>query len=289
MLVDPLLADFASPGPILLDLGVISIRWYGLLIAIAVLVGINLSQFLARYRNLNPDDVGDFAIWAVIGAIVGARIYYVVFEWESYADDWIKALQIWRGGIAIHGAILGGTIAAILFSRKHRLSVWALLDVVAPSLVFGQALGRWGNFFNSEAFGAPTDLPWKLYIPLASRPQGYTSYEYFHPTFLYESLWNLGVLALIGWLFWRGVKGAIALKPGTIFLVYFATYSLGRVWIEGLRMDSLMLGPLRMAQVVSLGGMSIALLSLIWLYGLKRSLPDTIAPSSTSKAATRRS
>ena len=279
MLVDPLLADFASPGPILLDLGVIAIRWYGLLIAIAVLVGINLSQFLARYRNLNPDDVGDFALWAVIGAIVGARIYYVAFEWESYADDPIKALQIWRGGIAIHGAILGGTITAILFSRKHQLSVWALLDVVAPSLVFGQALGRWGNFFNSEAFGAPTDLPWKLYIPLASRPPGYTSYEYFHPTFLYESLWNLGVLALIGWLFWRSVKGTIALKPGTICLVYFATYSLGRVWIEGLRMDSLMLGPLRMAQVVSLGGMSIALLSLIWLYGLKRSLPDTV-PSS---------
>lgn len=287
MLVDPLLADFASPGPILLDLGAIAIRWYGLLIAIAVLVGINLSQFLARYRNLNPDDVGDFAIWAVIGAIVGARIYYVAFEWEAYADDWVKALQIWRGGIAIHGAILGGTIAAILFCRKHRLSVWGLLDVVAPSLVLGQALGRWGNFFNSEAFGAPTDLPWKLYIPLASRPPGYTSYEYFHPTFLYESLWNLGVLALIGWLFWRGVKGAIALKPGTIFLVYFAAYSLGRVWIEGLRMDSLMLGPLRMAQVVSLGGMSIAVLSLIWLYGLKRSIPDTI-PSASTKTSTRR-
>lgn len=282
MLVAPFLADFASPGPVLLDLGAIAIRWYGLLIAIAVLVGINLSQFLARYRNLNPDDVGDFALWAVIGAIVGARIYYVTFEWDSYADDWVKALQIWRGGIAIHGAILGGTITAILFCRKHRLSVWALLDVVAPSLIFGQALGRWGNFFNSEAFGAPTDLPWKLYIPLASRPAGYTSYEYFHPTFLYESIWNLGVFAILAWLFWRGVQGIITLKPGTIILVYLATYSLGRVWIEGLRMDSLMLGSLRMAQVVSLGGVTIASLGLVWLYGLKRLLPDTITPPITT-------
>jgi len=288
MLVAPLLADFASPGPILLDLGAIAIRWYGLLIAIAVLVGINLSQFLARYRHLNPDDVGDFALWAVIGAIVGARIYYVAFEWESYADDWVKALQIWRGGIAIHGAILGGTLTAILFCRKHRLSVWALLDVVAPSLILGQALGRWGNFFNSEAFGAPTDLPWKLYIPLASRPPGYTSYEYFHPTFLYESIWNLGVFAVLAWLFWRGVKGAIALKPGTIALVYLATYSLGRVWIEGLRMDSLMLGSLRMAQVVSLGGLAIAALGLGWLYGLKRSLPNTIPPQTTATPGTRK-
>jgi len=281
--VVPPIADFASPGPTLLDVGPLAIRWYGLLIAIAVSIGLNLSQFLAPYRQLDPDTVGDFAIWCIVGAIVGARLYYVAFEWDSYADDWLRALQIWRGGIAIHGAILGGTIVAIIFARKHRFSVWKLLDVVAPSLVLGQAIGRWGNFFNSEAFGAPTDLPWKLYIPAASRPLGYANYEYFHPTFLYESLWNLGVFALICWLFWRGVRGAIAIAPGTIFLVYFGAYSLGRLWIEGLRMDSLMLGPLRMAQAVSLGGMAFAAVGLYWLYGLRRSLPDTAETASASR------
>ncbi|MGD1903562.1 MAG: prolipoprotein diacylglyceryl transferase [Geitlerinemataceae cyanobacterium] len=279
----PLLAEFASPGPILLDIGPLAIRWYGLLIAMAVLIGINLSQYLAPYRQLDPEAVGDFALWGIVGSIVGARIYYVAFEWQSYAGDWVRALQIWRGGIAIHGAILGGTIVAVIFARKLRLSVWGLLDVVAPSLILGQAIGRWGNFFNSEAFGAPTDLPWKLYIPAASRPLGYTSFEYFHPTFLYESLWNIAVFALILWLFRRGVRGAIAIAPGTIFLVYFGSYSLGRFWIEALRMDSLMLGPLRIAQVVSLIGISLAALGLFWMYALKRSLPDTANDTTASR------
>jgi len=269
------LAEFQSPGPILLELGPLTLRWYGLLIATSVLIGINLSQFLAKYRQIEVDDVGDFAIWGVLGAILCARIYYVAFEWDAYADDPVKALQIWRGGIAIHGALLGGVTTALIFSRLKRLSVWAMLDVVAPSLILGQAIGRWGNFFNSEAFGAPTDLPWKLYIPPASRPLGYTQYNYFHPTFLYESLWNLTVFSLLIWLFWRGVQGRLNVKVGTIFLVYISTYSIGRFWIEGLRMDSLMLGPLRIAQVVSLTGVTIGVLGLIWLYILKRSLPDT--------------
>jgi phosphatidylglycerol:prolipoprotein diacylglycerol transferase len=148
---------------------------------------------------------------------------------------------------------------------------------VAPSLILGQALGRWGNFFNSEAFGSPTDLPWKLYIPLQNRPLAYKSFEYFHPTFLYESLWNLGVFGLLLFLFFQDLKGKLRLKPGTLFLVYFSAYSAGRVWIESLRTDSLMLGPLRVAQVVSISGMILGLLGLAWLYLRGRLLPDVVS------------
>jgi phosphatidylglycerol---prolipoprotein diacylglyceryl transferase len=271
------LVAFSSPGPIFLDWGFITLRWYGLLIASAVLIGVSLSAYLAKRRGVDPDLLNDLAIWLVVAAIPAARLYYVAFEWKNYVNRPEEIFAIWHGGIAIHGAILGGSLAAFIFSRLKRVSFWQLTDLVAPSLILGQAIGRWGNFFNSEAFGRPTDLPWKLYIPLAQRPPGYTQFEYFHPTFLYESLWNLGVFVLLMVLFFRGLKGRLPLKVGTLFMVYLATYSLGRFWIEGLRMDSLMLGPLRMAQVISLVGVALGTLGLFWLYGLRRSLPGDIA------------
>ncbi|MGB7271940.1 MAG: prolipoprotein diacylglyceryl transferase, partial [Geitlerinemataceae cyanobacterium] len=263
----PILAfQFASPGSTMFQLGPVTIRWYGFLIASAVLTGVVLAQSLAKRRNIDPELVGDLAIWLVIGAIPCARAYYVLFNWSSYAQHPDQIIAIWRGGIAIHGALLGGTIAAIVFARLNRVSFWQLMDVVAPSFILGQAIGRWGNFFNSEAFGAPTDLPWKLYIPPQFRPAAYQNFEYFHPTFLYESLWNLMVFALLLFLFFRSTNGKLALKPGTLFLIYFASYSLGRFWIEALRTDSLMLGSLRMAQVVSLLGIGLGLAGLVWLY-----------------------
>ncbi|MBD2108130.1 prolipoprotein diacylglyceryl transferase [Nodosilinea sp. FACHB-13] len=268
------LAQLASPGPIIFQLGPLAIRWYGLLIAIALAIGITLAQRLAQRRGLDPEAVADLSIWLVLGALPAARLYYVAFEWDRYADDPLSAFAIWQGGIAIHGAILGGMLAALLFARLNRLSFWALADVVAPALVLGQAIGRWGNFFNSEAFGGPTNLPWRVYIPPAQRPPGLETVEYYHPTFLYESLWNLGVFALVLWLFFWGLRHPERLKTGTLFLVYFATYSLGRLWIEGLRLDSLMLGPLRMAQVVSLTGIALGVAGLLWLYMGRRSLPD---------------
>jgi phosphatidylglycerol:prolipoprotein diacylglycerol transferase len=272
----PLAFQFASPGPILVKLGPLTIRWYGLLIATAVLVGVSLSQYLAKRRHINPDLLGDLAIWLVIGAIPAARLYYVLFEWSEYAQHPERIVAIWQGGIAIHGAILGGIVAALIFSKLKQISFWQLTDLVAPSLILGQALGRWGNFFNSEAFGRPTNLPWKLFIPPDRRPPEFANFAYFHPTFLYESLWNLMVFGLLLTLFFRGLKGP-RLKPGTLFLVYLVTYSLGRLWIEGLRTDSLMLGPLRIAQVVSLVEISLGLAGLAWLYLYNRSLPD-VAP-----------
>ena len=268
------LAVFTSPGPMM---GPLPIRWYGFLIASAVLIGVTLSTYLAKRRGVNPDLISDLAIWLVVAAIPCARLYYVAFEWDKYKDNPAELFAIWHGGIAIHGAILGGIIAALIFARLNKVPFWQLADLVAPSLILGQAIGRWGNFFNSEAFGRPTDLPWKLYIPPTQRPLGYTQYEYFHPTFLYESLWNLSVFALLMFLFFRGLKGKPSLKLGTIFLVYWIGYSLGRFWIEGLRMDSLMLGPLRIAQIVSLVGITIGILGLIWLYRLHRPLPDVVS------------
>jgi phosphatidylglycerol---prolipoprotein diacylglyceryl transferase len=261
--------EFTSPGSGF-SVGPLNLRWYGLLIASAVLIGLTISQRLASARQLSPDLVGDLLVWLIVGAIPGARLYYVLFQWSYYSQHPDQILAIWRGGIAIHGAILGGMLAALLFSRFKHCSFWRLADIVAPSLILGQAIGRWGNFFNSEAFGSPTDLPWKLFIPSDRRPAGFESVSYYHPTFLYESLWNLGVFGLLIALFFRFPKA----KRGTLFLVYAIAYSCGRFWIEALRTDSLMFGPLKMAQMVSLVGVIFGSAGLIWLYLLRRSLPD---------------
>jgi len=277
-LVMELRFQFTSPGPIFWSIGSFSVRWYGLLIALAVIFGVSLSRFLAQRRNIDPELVSDLAIWLMLGAIPGARLYYVAFQWHEYANNWGEILAIWKGGIAIHGAILGGAIAAIIFCRHHFISFWKLADLVVPSLILGQAMGRWGNFFNSEAFGSPTDLPWKLYIPSYRRPPGFENIEYFHPTFLYESMWNLCGFSLLIALWFAEEQGlTVRFKPGTFTLIYLITYSLGRVWIEGLRTDSLMLGPLRIAQLVSIGGLVIGILGLTWIYPMNRNLPDIAA------------
>lgn len=264
--------EFTSPGTGI-PIGPLNLRWYGLLIATAVLLGLLLSQRLAQMRQINPDLIGDLVIWLIVGAIPCARLYYVLFQWSYYSQHPDQILAIWRGGIAIHGAIIGGTIAALIFSRLKKCSFWRLADLVAPSLILGQAIGRWGNFFNSEAFGGPTNLPWKLFIGPQHRPPGYESVAYYHPTFLYESLWDLMVFGLLMTLFLRFLK----LKRGTLFLVYTIAYSCGRFWIEGLRTDSLMLGPLRIAQVVSLFGIGAGIIGLVWLYQMRRSLPDVVS------------
>jgi phosphatidylglycerol---prolipoprotein diacylglyceryl transferase len=278
----PLAFTFQSPGAEIFSFGFLTVRWYGLLIASGVLLGVLVSQFLAKRRQVNPDTMGDLAIWLVIGAIPCARIYYVLFEWQRYQSDPSKLFAIWEGGIAIHGAIIGGVIAGILFARKYKIAFWQLVDLVAPSLILGQAIGRWGNFFNSEAFGVPTDLPWKLYISPEFRPPESREFDYFHPTFLYESLWNFMVFALLIYLFFWGLRHRERLKLGTLGCVYLAAYSSGRVWIEGLRTDSLMLGSLRVAQIISLGSIALGLFGLFWLYYLKRSLPDVIRDRGTS-------
>jgi phosphatidylglycerol---prolipoprotein diacylglyceryl transferase len=244
--------------------------WYGLLIATAVLIGVNLSMRLGQYRKIDGEAIADLAICLVIGAIPAARLYYVIFEWHTYSQHPENIIKIWEGGIAIHGALIGGSIAAIIFAKFKQISFWQLADIVAPSVALGQAIGRWGNFFNSEAFGSQTDLPWKLCIPKYSN-----TCEYVHPTFLYESLWNLLVFGLLMWLFIKDNRHH-HLKAGSIFLVYLVAYSIGRFAIEGLRTDSLMFGSLRMAQMISLVGIGIGSIGLSWLYLRRRSLPDVV-------------
>jgi phosphatidylglycerol---prolipoprotein diacylglyceryl transferase len=223
-LIPPLLAvEFTSPGPIVFSLGPLQVRWYGLLIASAVLLGVLLVERLAPKRGLDPDVIGELPIWMVPIAVVCARIYYVTFQWSQYAANPVSVIAIWQGGIAIHGAIIGGILAAIAFAKVKRLSFWRIADVVAPAVALGQAIGRWGNFFNSEAYGAPTDLPWKLLIPAGQRPIGMANIAYYHPTFLYESLWNGLVFLGLLWLFQRDRTAHF--KSGMIFLVYAIAYS----------------------------------------------------------------
>ncbi len=273
----PLIAViFASPGEEIFHYGSFRLKWYGLLIASAVLIGVNLSMWLAKKRHVDPELIADLAIWLVLGAIPSARLYYVIFQWQTYAPDPIQILKIWEGGIAIYGAIIGGILAALIFAKLKRVSFWQLADIVAPSLALGQAIGRWGNFFNSEAFGSPTDLPWKLFIPAANRPFEYRNFEYFHPTFLYESLWNLFIFVTILYLFVNDANRRNRLKTGAIFLIYLIAYGIGRFGVEGLRTDSLMLGSLRISQVVSLVGIGCGSIGLLWLYARQKRLPDVV-------------
>ena len=262
--------QFVSPGEEIFKIGSFRLKWYGLLIATAVLIGVNLSMRLAKSRDIDPEAIADLSIWLVLAAIPCARLYYVAFQWQNYSQHPEQIIKIWEGGIAIHGAIIGGSIAAIIFAKLKQISFWQLADVVAPSVALGQAIGRWGNFFNSEAYGGPTDLPWKLCIP-----SDVGTCSYVHPTFLYESLWNLLVFIFLMWLFVRDNRYH-QLRTGSIFLIYLVAYSIGRFGIEGLRTDSLMLGSLRIAQVISLVGIAIGSIGLLWLYIRRRRLPDVV-------------
>lgn len=239
---------FASPGAIVLQIGPVVIRWYGLLIATAVVIGTLLATREARRRGQDPEEFMNTAVVAVIAAFLGARLYYVLFNWDYYGANPWKVFAVWEGGLAIHGGLLAGVFVGWLWGRHKKLPIAIYLDIAAPSLALGQAIGRWGNFFNQEAYGAPTDLPWKLYIDPAHRPPHLAEYEFFHPTFLYESLWDLAIFFLL----YGVVRRRWGPYRGTLFLSYLGLYSLGRFFIEGLRIDSLMFGPFRVAQVVSL-------------------------------------
>jgi phosphatidylglycerol:prolipoprotein diacylglycerol transferase len=171
----------------------------------------------------------------------------VAFNLEYYSRAPGKIIAVWEGGLAIHGGVIGGLLVGGGYAWWRRLPLFRYLDIAAPSLALGQAIGRWGNFFNEEAFGTPTDLPWKLYISPSHRPAEYAQIEFFHPTFLYESLWDLLVFALLA----RVCRNRLARAPGALFLAYVGLYSLGRFFTEALRTDALMLGPIRIAQLVS--------------------------------------
>ncbi len=214
----------------------IEVAWYGLLIAAGMLLGVLLAVRRTKAIGVDEDVVYDIALWTIPLGVLGARIYYVIFNWNYYSADLMRILRFREGGLAIHGGIIVGFIVGYFVCRKNNVSFLAMADVAAPSFILGQAIGRWGNYFNQEAFGRPTDLPWAITVNDVS----------VHPAFLYESIWNFIVM---GWLLYYTKRKKV---DGEVFLHYLIFYSAGRFFIEGLRTDSLMLGPFRVAQLVSL-------------------------------------
>ncbi|HEX6210693.1 MAG TPA: prolipoprotein diacylglyceryl transferase [Methylomirabilota bacterium] len=250
----------SSPGAIAFQIGPLVIRWYGILMATSIIVALWLAHRQAKREGLPADEIISVGQWAILAGLLGARLYEVVFNWDYYGQYPQKIFAVWEGGLAIHGGLIVGPLVGAWLAWRKRLPILRGLDVTAPPFAIGQAIGRWGNFFNEEAFGQPTDLPWKLYISPPHRPPGYTQFDYFHPTFLYESLWDLAVfVALIAWL-----RPRLREQPGSLFFVYIGLYSVGRFAIEAIRLDSFWLGPFRVAQLASLLGVVVAMIGLIW-------------------------
>jgi len=258
---------FTSPGPIFVQVGPLAIRWYGVLMAAAMAVGLWLAYRDARRRGVDPEELLKASELALLGGLVGARLYYVAFNWDYYSRALPKIIAVWEGGLAIHGGLLGGLLLGGGYAWWKRLPLPRYLDIVAPSLALGQGIGRWGNFFNEEAFGTPTSLPWKLYISPPHRPLLYAQEEFFHPTFLYEALWDFLVFALLLWV----LRDRVARAPTCLFWIYLGLYSVGRLIVEGFRTDSLMLGSIRVAQLAS--GIGIVLAIVLVPILLKRSRP----------------
>jgi len=182
--------------PIAFEIGPITVRWYGLIMTTAFLTGILLAYHRAGQNQVDPDHMISMVTLIIPAAIIGARIYYVAFEWEQYAANPIETLFIWHGGLAIHGGIIGGTLAGLWYVRRHNLNPWLTADIVAPSLILGQAIGRWGNFINQEAFGGPVSYEYISRFPRFIQEQMHIAGQYVHPTFLYESCWNLAVFGV---------------------------------------------------------------------------------------------
>ena len=240
--------------PRVFSLGPMTIHFYGLIIATGLMLAVIYCCKRADQFGLKEDDILDGVLWVTPFAILCARIYYCAFSWHEYAADPISVLYIWNGGIAIYGGVLGAVIGMAVFCRIKKLKLATVLDVVLLGFLIGQSMGRWGNFFNREAFGAPTET-W-LRMGLFNTLTG--SWEYYHPTFLYESLWNAAGFVLLHFLSKkRKYDGQIALS-------YAAWYGLGRSIIEGLRMDSLYWGPFRVSQVLAAVSCIAAVSVLIW-------------------------
>lgn len=226
----------------------LTVHWYGVIIGVGLALALVLAMREAEKRGLHKDVFPDLMLWAIPIAIISARLYYVIFEWDYYIQNPGDIIKIWNGGIAIHGALIGAVITTYVFAKKKGVSFWKLADIAAPSIILGQAIGRWGNFMNQEAYGDEVTRAFleNLYLPEFIINQMYINGAYYHPTFLYESIWNIVGFALL--ILLRRVN----LRRGELFLSYVIWYSIGRFFIEGLRTDSLMLTEtIRMAQTIS--------------------------------------
>lgn len=246
--------------PIAFSLGPIQVHWYGIIIGSGLALALFLAIREANRRGLPKDTFADLMLWAIPIAIISARIYYVIFEWKYYVNHPVDIPKIWNGGIAIHGALIGSVLTAYVFARKRGISFWKIADIAAPSIILGQAIGRWGNFMNQEAHGGEVTRSFleNLHLPEFIINQMYIDGAYYHPTFLYESIWDfVGFILLM-------LLRRVNFRRGELFLSYVIWYSVGRFFVEGLRTDSLMLGSLRMAQTISIALIIFAVVILIY-------------------------
>jgi prolipoprotein diacylglyceryl transferase len=255
------LASIPSPSNGVIDIGPLSVHVYGILLAVGVVVAAIISgRRWARWGHPRRE-FDDVLVWIVIGGVVGARLYHVATDSEKFEGNWIRVFEVWRGGLSIWGVIAGGALAVFIVCRIKHINTLLMCDAIIPGLLVAQAIGRWGNWCNQELFGEPTTLPWGLEIDRAHRPPGYQQYATFHPTFLYESLYCLALVALLLW-----VERRWRLRTGQLLALYLATYCFGRFWFENLRIDEAKLvGPLRVNAWVSLLVMTGGILWFLWL------------------------
>jgi len=250
-------------NPVMFQIGNFEIRWYSFFIIIAFALGYFIVTHQAKKNNIKKELITDLICYLIPIAIIGARLYYCIFEWNYYKHNLIDIIKIWEGGLAIHGGIIASIICIILYTKKHKIDLLKLLDIFAPALIIGQAIGRWGNFFNSEAFGSMTTLSnlKSLYIPKFIIDGMYIGNNYYHPTFFYESIG-----CLIGFIILIILTKNKKIKTGIITSLYLIIYGTIRFFIESMRQDSLMLGSLKVAQLVSiimiLIGISISIYSI---------------------------
>ena len=242
------IASIPSPGANSIEIGPVELRAYGLMIALGVIAAVWMSQHRWAARGGHPEEISRIALWAVPAGLIGARLYHVITDWKRFeADGWLEALAIWKGGLGIPGGMAAGILTGLWMMRRQRMNRGEALAAMVPALPLAQAIGRVGNWFNQELYGSPTDLPWGLEIDRAHRPGQYLDVETFHPTFLYEALWNLALCVLLLALDRRRLAASApilvsdprrARRPGSILAVYILGYGLGRLWIEAVRIDS---------------------------------------------------
>ena len=257
---------FASHSQIICTVFGLNIYYYGVILALAIVFGVFISEYFGnKYFRLKKETIIDMSPYVIIFGIIGARLYYCLLNFGFYFRFPTEILAVRHGGISIHGAILGGVIGLLIFSIRHKLSALKLADVSVLGLSIAQAIGRWGNFFNSEAYGYPTNLPWKLYIAPQYRQIPYENYQYFHPTFLYESILDLLIFVFL----YVMVRKNLNTKDGNLALIYLVLYSIIRIFVEYLRIDSVLyIKGIPVAIIVSVG---IILVSSVIL--LIRNLP----------------
>ena len=258
--------DWFTVDKVAFSIGSFSVRWYGIILTLGILCGVIYAIYRGKHEKISTEDVLDYAIWVVLLAVIGARLYYVLTTLKTDSGEWrydsfLEAIAIWKGGIAIYGAIIGGALGVVIVSKVKKYNMTKILkvcDMVAPGVMLGQIIGRWGNFFNGEAHGVETTSFLRMGLMGAADTKYPHKEMFYHPTFLYESLWNLIGFILIN-IFYKKKK-----YDGQILLAYLAWYGFGRMLIEGLRTDSLYIGVFRISQVV--GFLCFVICSVLLVY-----------------------